>query len=224
MARCSGGRPRRHHPIARGPPGARHAGRRRRRGDGQQDRSVKGHRVLLAALERMRAVPGWTCWIVGGAQSPDEEAYERELRSAARVFDLEAPYPFHRPSRRRAALLAAADVYCQPNTAPEAFGLSCSSRRCYAGLPVITSGIGGPLEILDRRAAAVCCRRATRMRCSERAAHPDRDGDCAPRIAAGRAPPARLVLRSAPPRCGGSSSVLATQPAGDVSRPGGHAG
>jgi hypothetical protein len=25
--------------------------------------------VLLSALERLRQVPGWTCWIVGGAQS-----------------------------------------------------------------------------------------------------------------------------------------------------------
>jgi len=109
----------------------------------------KGHRVLLAALERMCAVPGWTCWIVGGAQSPDEAAYERELRSAARVFGLEARIRFTGQRADVRSLLAAADLYCQPNTAPEAFGI-VFVEALYAGLPVITSGIGGPLEILDR--------------------------------------------------------------------------
>ena len=128
----------------------------------------KGHRVLLAALERMRAVPGWTCWIVGGAQSPDEEAYERELRSAARVFGLEARIRFTGQRADVPSLLAAADLYCQPNTAPEAFGV-VFVEALYAGLPVITSGIGGPLEILDRECGSFLLR-ATRTRFRRRCA------------------------------------------------------
>ena len=46
-------------------------------------------------------------------------------------------------------LLRAADIYCQPNTAPDAFGLSFV-EALQAGLPVVTSGIGGALEIVDR--------------------------------------------------------------------------
>lgn len=110
---------------------------------------MKGHRVLLSALERLRQVPGWTCWIAGGAQSVDEEVYERELRQAARVFDLEARVRFAGQRRDVPALLRAADIYCQPNTAPDAFGLSFV-EALHAGLPVVTSGIGGALEIVDR--------------------------------------------------------------------------
>jgi len=110
---------------------------------------MKGHRVLLGALERLRAVPGWTCWIVGGAQGPDEQAFERDLRRASRVFDLERRIRFTGHRADVPALLAAADVYCQPNTAPDAFGLSFV-EALHAGLPVVTSGIGGALEIVDQ--------------------------------------------------------------------------
>ena len=46
------------------------------------------------------------------------------------------------------SLLNAADVFCQPNTSPEPFGLSLVEAM-HAGLPVVTSGIGGACE--DRR-------------------------------------------------------------------------
>jgi len=75
--------------------------------------------------------------------------YERELRQAARVFDLEARIRFAGQRRDVPALLRAADIYCQPNTAPDAFGLSFVEAM-HAGLPVVTSGIGGALEIVDR--------------------------------------------------------------------------
>jgi glycosyltransferase involved in cell wall biosynthesis len=108
----------------------------------------KGHRVLLAALERLRAMPGWTCWIVGGAQNADELVYERELRHAARVFGLEPRLRFAGHRSDVGALLRAADVYCQANTAPEAFGVSFV-EALYAGLPIVTSAVGGALELVD---------------------------------------------------------------------------
>jgi glycosyltransferase involved in cell wall biosynthesis len=110
---------------------------------------MKGHRVLLSAVERLRQVPDWTCWIVGGAQGTDEAVYEGELRRAVRVFDLERRVRFAGQRRDVAAVLRAADVYCQPNTAPDAFGLSFV-EALHAGLPVVTSAIGGALEIVDR--------------------------------------------------------------------------
>ncbi len=45
--------------------------------------------------------------------------------------------------------MAAADVYCQPNTGPEPFGI-VFVEALYAGLPVVTSGFGGAAEIVDQ--------------------------------------------------------------------------
>jgi glycosyltransferase involved in cell wall biosynthesis len=47
-----------------------------------------------------------------------------------------------------ARLLAAADIHCQPNTGPEPFGITFI-EALYAGLPVVTTAIGGALEIVD---------------------------------------------------------------------------
>lgn len=47
-----------------------------------------------------------------------------------------------------ARLLAAADIYCQPNICPESFGITFVEAM-YAGLPVVTTAIGGALEIVD---------------------------------------------------------------------------
>jgi glycosyltransferase involved in cell wall biosynthesis len=46
------------------------------------------------------------------------------------------------------ALLASADIFCQANIGPEAFGISFIEAM-YAGLPVVTASMGGPLEIVD---------------------------------------------------------------------------
>jgi glycosyltransferase involved in cell wall biosynthesis len=45
-------------------------------------------------------------------------------------------------------LLAGADVFCQPNRAPESFGITFV-EALWAGLPVITTSIGGGAEIID---------------------------------------------------------------------------
>jgi glycosyltransferase involved in cell wall biosynthesis len=45
-------------------------------------------------------------------------------------------------------LLAAADVHCQPNAGPEPFGIAFV-EALYAGLPVVSTRLGGAAEILD---------------------------------------------------------------------------
>ena len=45
-------------------------------------------------------------------------------------------------------MLAAADIYCQPNTEPEPFGVVLVEALA-AGLPVVCSRHGGALEIID---------------------------------------------------------------------------
>jgi len=45
-------------------------------------------------------------------------------------------------------LLRAADIFCQPNSGPEPFGI-VFVEALYAGLPVVTTDMGGPKEIVD---------------------------------------------------------------------------
>src|SRR5205085_3788898 len=39
----------------------------------------KGHVLLINALGKLRAMPEWTCWIVGGAQRREETRYAQRL-------------------------------------------------------------------------------------------------------------------------------------------------
>jgi glycosyltransferase involved in cell wall biosynthesis len=109
---------------------------------------LKGHAVLLRALGSLTGLGPWECWIVGGAQRPHEVAYLGELRRLAETVGVADRVRFlgHRADVRR--LLAAADIYCQPNTGPESFGIAFV-EALYAGLPVVTTAIGGALEIVD---------------------------------------------------------------------------
>jgi glycosyltransferase involved in cell wall biosynthesis len=110
--------------------------------------AFKGQRQLLEALATLREQPGWTCWMVGGPQRASEAAFLRELRSVARAHGIGDRVRFLGERSDVPALLNAADVYCQPNRVPEAFGLSLV-EALHAGLPVVTSGIGGACEIVD---------------------------------------------------------------------------
>jgi len=109
---------------------------------------LKGQRVLLMALAELVDLHGWTCWIVGGAQRPAEIAYLRQLEAVARDKGITDRIRFIGERSDVPAILSGADIFCQPNTLPEAFGLSLVEAM-HAGLPVVTSGIGGACEIVD---------------------------------------------------------------------------
>jgi glycosyltransferase involved in cell wall biosynthesis len=105
----------------------------------------KGHRELITAIA---GVPGgWRMWIAGGAQKPGELEYEQELRSLCVVNGIANRVRFLGDRRDVGALMRAADVHCQPNNAPEPFGLAFV-EALYASLPVVTTAMGGALEIL----------------------------------------------------------------------------
>ncbi len=108
----------------------------------------KGLPVLIEALALITAEPRWRALIVGGAQRPEEARFMAQMQSAVRRHGLEQRITFlgERSDARR--LLLAADIFVQPNIRPEPFGL-VFAEAMYAGLPVVTSAFGGPLEIFS---------------------------------------------------------------------------
>ncbi|HSS20296.1 MAG TPA: glycosyltransferase [Pyrinomonadaceae bacterium] len=108
----------------------------------------KGHRLHLEALSRLQDLPDWVCWQVGGAQRPEEERYLEELKQLAQRLGLAARVRFLDQRKDVAQLLAAADIFCQPNTSPDSFGIAFAEAQ-HARLPVVTTDMGAAREIVD---------------------------------------------------------------------------
>lgn len=108
----------------------------------------KGQRTLLHGLGLLRDVPGWTCWIVGGVQWGREAPYLESLKILAADLQISDKIRFVGQRTDVPRLLAAADVFCQPNSGPEPFGI-VFVEALYAGLPVVATAIGGAQEIID---------------------------------------------------------------------------
>ncbi|HEX6909737.1 MAG TPA: glycosyltransferase family 4 protein [Longimicrobium sp.] len=108
----------------------------------------KGHRLLIQALAAIRGVPGWTCWIAGGAQRTHEEAHLAEMYAIAQQLGIDRRIRFLGHRGDVPALMAAADVLCQPNLGPEPFGIAFVEGM-HARLPVVATAIGGAREIVD---------------------------------------------------------------------------
>jgi glycosyltransferase involved in cell wall biosynthesis len=108
----------------------------------------KGHKLHLKALSLLRNLPGWTCWMVGGAQRPHEREYMDSLERQVESLGLKNRVRFLGQRFDICNLLAAADIHCQPNTGPEPFGRTFIEAML-AGLPVVTTRIGAAPEILD---------------------------------------------------------------------------
>ena len=108
----------------------------------------KGHHVLIDALGRLPGELPWECWIVGGVQRSSDRSILDELEQEANQRQLTPRIRLLGERSDVRELLGAADVFCQPNLLPESFGLSYVEALA-AGLPVVTSAIGGALEIVD---------------------------------------------------------------------------
>jgi glycosyltransferase involved in cell wall biosynthesis len=109
---------------------------------------LKGIHVLVEALGMLRDLPGWTAAIVGAPQRPAEAAYLSSLERIARAGGVAGRVAFLGERDDVPELFASADVYCQPNVEPESFGMTFV-EALQAGLPVVTSPLGGALEIVD---------------------------------------------------------------------------
>jgi glycosyltransferase involved in cell wall biosynthesis len=107
----------------------------------------KGHRLLIEALANLKGLTNWNCWIVGGPQSHSEEQYMRSLIEVVERLDLSSRVRFLGERSDVPRLLLAADIHCQPNLGPETFGLTFI-EALHAGLPVVTTRLGGAVEIL----------------------------------------------------------------------------
>jgi glycosyltransferase involved in cell wall biosynthesis len=115
---------------------------------------LKGHGVLLDALGRLRDARTWECWQMGGPQDAAGRSYLASLQDRARRLGIDARVRFLGERHDVPALLGAADVYCQPNTGAEAFGLTLV-EALQAGLPVITTDCGGAREVVDATCGAL---------------------------------------------------------------------
>jgi glycosyltransferase involved in cell wall biosynthesis len=108
----------------------------------------KGHGVLLQALARIADDPRWVCWIAGGPQRDSEQIYFNDLHTLAAKLNIAGRIQFLGQRADVAQLMAAADIFCQPNTSPEPFGI-VFIEALYARKPVVTAAHGGALEIVD---------------------------------------------------------------------------
>ncbi|HUX68198.1 MAG TPA: glycosyltransferase family 4 protein [Terriglobales bacterium] len=107
----------------------------------------KGHALLLQALAQLPASAPWVAWLAGGAQRPHERLYLERLRRQADALGLEPRLRWLGERGDVAALMGAADVFCQPNTSPEPFGLVFVEALA-AALPVVSCAGGGASEIV----------------------------------------------------------------------------
>jgi glycosyltransferase involved in cell wall biosynthesis len=109
---------------------------------------LKGHLILLSALGKLKDLATWECWIVGGVQRQHEKIYLEELKDQAQSLGISDRVKFLGQRTDVPNLLRASDIYCQPNIGSESFGITFI-EALYAGLPVVTTNMGGGSEIVD---------------------------------------------------------------------------
>jgi glycosyltransferase involved in cell wall biosynthesis len=112
----------------------------------------KGARILLDALGSIRDIDGWECWQIGGPQRAMEREYFDSLRGQAARLGIDGRVRFWGQRSDVVRLLAAADIYCQPNdTFREGLG-AVFIEAMRAGLPVVTTRLGAAAEVIDETA------------------------------------------------------------------------
>ncbi len=107
----------------------------------------KGHRLHLEALGGMRGGP-WVCWMVAGPQRPAEEVYLAELKQRAKDLGILDQMRFLGWQPEIDIVMDSADIFCQPNSGPEPFGLTFV-EALYREKPVVTTAMAGALEVVS---------------------------------------------------------------------------
>jgi len=106
----------------------------------------KGHLDLIRALARLTG--SWTLWIAGGAQRPHERDYVAAIEAEVRRLQLERRVRLLGERRDVRRLLVGADLLAQANVGAEPFGV-VFAEALLAGVPVVTTNMGGAPEIVD---------------------------------------------------------------------------
>jgi glycosyltransferase involved in cell wall biosynthesis len=102
----------------------------------------KGLREHLAAVADLADLPGWVLWIAGASQRRRERTYFDQLRVDAASYGIADRVRFLGHRTDIAELMAAADIYCQPNLEPEPFGVALVEAM-WAARPIVTTIAGG---------------------------------------------------------------------------------
>ncbi|MGL6075799.1 MAG: glycosyltransferase family 4 protein [Fimbriiglobus sp.] len=107
----------------------------------------KGPHIFIEALAKLKHIPNWTGWLVGGPQTETQSQFFQTLKGMSQELGVYERIRFLGLRKDVENLLLAADFHCQPNTAGEPFGVAFV-EALGAGLPLVTSEIGGAIEIV----------------------------------------------------------------------------
>ncbi len=169
----------------------------------------KGLHLLMEALVRLRGEPHWACWIAGGARRDAERQYLADLEQACQLGGIADRVHFLGERRDVRALMAAADVFCQANLEPEPFGISFV-EALFAGLPVVTTAMGGALEVVDGATGMLVAPDSNSL--GQAIASLVRDAEQRQRL--GSAGPERAAALSSPPGAARRVAHFLGEPAG----------
>jgi glycosyltransferase involved in cell wall biosynthesis len=115
--------------------------------------ALKGHKVLIEAIQLLGDAR-LKVWIAGGVQQDAERSYYHELEQQISEAGLQSSISLLGEREDVQSLMALADIYCQPNSAPESFGIAIAEAM-RSGLPCVVSNTGGTAELVDAESAVL---------------------------------------------------------------------
>ena len=108
----------------------------------------KGHFDLIEAATLLPAYKPWIIWFAGGPQTVRQKRYYERLQTQVARSGLAARVRFLGELADVSSVLHASDVFCQPNNAPEPFGISFVEAM-RASLPIVATEIGAAPELIS---------------------------------------------------------------------------